>query len=134
MLGVLRSQLRGLTLRGGAFVSNPASTYLSRINHRHALSSFLQVSQFGEFSTCTDNELKEDAKGSGGISNSFRMAQKRKRNARKQIAKGDIVDLHDLLFTENRDYLVKYNDNRKVKAEHLAGKRRYLFTLSKIRW
>ncbi|KAL6542722.1 hypothetical protein OROHE_010242 [Orobanche hederae] len=41
---------------------------------------------------------------------------------RKKIAKGDIIDLHDLLFTKNRDYLVRYQDNQHVKAEHLAAK------------
>lgn len=30
------------------------------------------------------------------------------------IRKGDIIDLHDLLFTKNRDYLVKFNDDQKV--------------------
>lgn len=118
MLGVLRSRLRGLILRGGASVSNPTSTYLSRINQCHALSFFLQVSQFGEFSTCKYNELREEAKGSGGISNSFRMMQKPKRHVRKRITKGDIVDLQGLLFTENRDYLVKYKDNEKVDARY----------------
>lgn len=37
------------------------------------------------------------------------------------IRKGDVVCLSDLLFTKNRDYLVK-NNNQKVKAEQLAGK------------
>lgn len=37
------------------------------------------------------------------------------------IRKGDVVCLSDLLFTKNRDYLVK-NNNQQVKAEQLAGK------------
>lgn len=28
----------------------------------------------------------------------------------KIIEKGDVVNLSDLLFTENRDYLIRYND------------------------
>ncbi|KAK1359159.1 hypothetical protein POM88_043640 [Heracleum sosnowskyi] len=39
----------------------------------------------------------------------------------KPIRKGDVINLHDLLFTKNRDYLVRYNGD-KVKAEQLAGK------------
>lgn len=30
------------------------------------------------------------------------------------IVKGDTVNLHQLLFTKSRDYLVKYNDDRQV--------------------
>uniref|UniRef100_A0A164UNZ2 protein-disulfide reductase n=1 Tax=Daucus carota subsp. sativus TaxID=79200 RepID=A0A164UNZ2_DAUCS len=33
-----------------------------------------------------------------------------------------MINLHDLLFTKNRDYLVKYNDDQQVKAAQLAGK------------
>ncbi|KAL8094135.1 putative nucleoredoxin 1 isoform X2 [Apium graveolens] len=39
-----------------------------------------------------------------------------------KVKEGDIINLMDLLFTENRDYLVKYNGDQKVKAEQLAGK------------
>ncbi|KAL8093570.1 putative nucleoredoxin 1-2 [Apium graveolens] len=35
--------------------------------------------------------------------------------------KGDTIDLNDLLFTNERDYLIK-NDNQQVKAEDLEGK------------
>lgn len=38
------------------------------------------------------------------------------------IERGDIINLPELLFTKNRDYLVKYNSDEKVKAEQLAGK------------
>ncbi|KAL8123451.1 hypothetical protein AgCh_011427 [Apium graveolens] len=38
------------------------------------------------------------------------------------IRKGDMINLNDLLFTEHRDYLVKYDDAQQVKAAHLAGK------------
>ncbi|KAK1377324.1 hypothetical protein POM88_033517 [Heracleum sosnowskyi] len=40
----------------------------------------------------------------------------------KKIKKGDKINLHDLLFTKDRDYLVRYQDNQRVKAEHLAAK------------
>lgn len=30
------------------------------------------------------------------------------------VRKGDMINLHDLLFTKNRDYLVKYNDDQQV--------------------
>ncbi|XP_017246060.1 probable nucleoredoxin 1 isoform X2 [Daucus carota subsp. sativus] len=40
----------------------------------------------------------------------------------KRIEKGDFVDLSTLLFTANRDYLVKYNHPQQVRAEQLAGK------------
>ncbi|XP_074369425.1 putative nucleoredoxin 1 [Apium graveolens] len=38
------------------------------------------------------------------------------------VKKGEFVNLFDLLFTETRDYLIKCNDGRQVKAEELAGK------------
>ncbi|KAL6554691.1 hypothetical protein OROHE_007430 [Orobanche hederae] len=41
---------------------------------------------------------------------------------KKLINKGDVINLHDLLFTQNRDYLVRYQDNQQVKAEHLEDK------------
>ncbi|XP_017219564.1 probable nucleoredoxin 1 isoform X1 [Daucus carota subsp. sativus] len=40
----------------------------------------------------------------------------------KRIEKGDFVDLSTLLFTANRDYLIKYNHPQLVTAEQLAGK------------
>ncbi|KAK1354033.1 hypothetical protein POM88_047289 [Heracleum sosnowskyi] len=39
------------------------------------------------------------------------------------ITKGDVVNLHDLLFTDYRDYLIRYNDDRLVKAAQLEGKK-----------
>ncbi|KAK1385206.1 hypothetical protein POM88_022941 [Heracleum sosnowskyi] len=51
------------------------------------------------------------------------------------IQKGDTVNLSQLLFTKNRDYLIRYNHPQLVTAHHLAGKeKRFLFTLLKIRW
>ncbi|XP_074365761.1 putative nucleoredoxin 1 isoform X2 [Apium graveolens] len=45
-----------------------------------------------------------------------------KAEVKKQIIrKGDIISLKDLLFTSNRDYLVK-NNNEHIKAEKLEGK------------
>ncbi|KAK1350706.1 hypothetical protein POM88_054577 [Heracleum sosnowskyi] len=118
----MRSRLRGLIQREGAFkVSKHTITNVSRINQCHALSFLLQASQFGEYSTCKYNELQEAAKKSER-SHTYRMVKKPKEPERKEVTKGDIIDLHDLLFTENRDYLIKYKDNQKVKAEHLAGK------------
>lgn len=38
------------------------------------------------------------------------------------IKKGDVINLVDLLFTKDRDYLIKCNDSQQVNAEHLAGK------------
>ncbi|KAK1354704.1 hypothetical protein POM88_047960 [Heracleum sosnowskyi] len=38
------------------------------------------------------------------------------------VREGDVINLPNLLFTENRDYLVKYNDDQKVKAAQLVGK------------
>ncbi|KAK1367220.1 hypothetical protein POM88_042781 [Heracleum sosnowskyi] len=38
------------------------------------------------------------------------------------IRKGDMINLHGFLFTKDRDYLVKCNDDRQVKAVHLADK------------
>ncbi|KAK1356032.1 hypothetical protein POM88_049288 [Heracleum sosnowskyi] len=42
----------------------------------------------------------------------------------KVIRKGDTINLHDLLFTKYRDYVVRYKDNIQVqvKAAQLAGK------------
>ncbi|XP_063947406.1 probable nucleoredoxin 1-2 [Daucus carota subsp. sativus] len=37
------------------------------------------------------------------------------------VQKGDTINLNDLLFTEERDYLIK-NNNERVKAEHFEGK------------
>ncbi|KAK1380049.1 hypothetical protein POM88_026793 [Heracleum sosnowskyi] len=38
------------------------------------------------------------------------------------INKGDIVNLSQLLFTKNRDYLIKCNTGQRVKAGQLLGK------------
>ncbi|KAK1389955.1 hypothetical protein POM88_018133 [Heracleum sosnowskyi] len=48
----------------------------------------------------------------------------------KEIERGDVINLPDLLFTKNRDYLVKYSDNQRVMAEQLAGKVVVLFFVS----
>ncbi|KAK1362762.1 hypothetical protein POM88_038323 [Heracleum sosnowskyi] len=40
----------------------------------------------------------------------------------QSIQIGDVVNLSDLLFTNTRDYLIKYKDNQVVKDEQLAGK------------
>lgn len=48
----------------------------------------------------------------------------------KQIESGDVINLPDLLFTKNRDYLVRYIDNQRVMAEQLAGKIVVLFFVS----
>ncbi|XP_074324135.1 putative nucleoredoxin 1 [Apium graveolens] len=40
---------------------------------------------------------------------------------RTELKKGDIISLNELLFTSNRDYLVK-NNNQHVKADELKGK------------
>ncbi|WOH16084.1 hypothetical protein DCAR_0935633 [Daucus carota subsp. sativus] len=37
------------------------------------------------------------------------------------VSSGDIVNLHELLFTKNRDYLIKFNGDQ-VKAEQFADK------------
>ncbi|WOH08128.1 hypothetical protein DCAR_0727565 [Daucus carota subsp. sativus] len=39
-----------------------------------------------------------------------------------KVTKGDVIDIRKFLFTEYRDYLIRYDDNTQVKAEHLAGK------------
>lgn len=28
---------------------------------------------------------------------------------------GDVININDLLFTKNRDYLIRYNDNQRVR-------------------
>lgn len=35
------------------------------------------------------------------------------------VKEGDIINLMDLLFTEKRDYLVKYNDYQKVCTTYM---------------
>ncbi|KAK1377764.1 hypothetical protein POM88_024508 [Heracleum sosnowskyi] len=47
---------------------------------------------------------------------------------KRSIRKGDTISLKDLLFTNNRDYVIK-NNNQYVKAEQLKDKIRYLFIL-----
>ncbi|KAL6580367.1 hypothetical protein OROMI_008391 [Orobanche minor] len=111
MLGVLRNRCLG---RGGAALFlKPTNTYTynnlpSTVNHRYLL-SFLQVSHIGDYFTTKrlydiDHE-EEDIE-----------------TKKKLINKGDVINLHDLLFTRNRDYLVRYQDNQQVKAEHLEDK------------
>ncbi|KAK1385210.1 hypothetical protein POM88_022945 [Heracleum sosnowskyi] len=39
-----------------------------------------------------------------------------------RIQKGDHVNLSQLLFTTNRDYLIRFNDPRPVTADKFAGK------------
>ncbi|XP_063942572.1 probable nucleoredoxin 1 isoform X2 [Daucus carota subsp. sativus] len=51
-----------------------------------------------------------------------RMQGGRRDKKELKVKEGDIINLMDLLFTENRDYLVKHSDDLKVKAEHLVGK------------
>ncbi|KAL6496500.1 hypothetical protein OROGR_029758 [Orobanche gracilis] len=45
-----------------------------------------------------------------------------KRKRKREVNNGDILNLSDLLFTNQRDHLIKYNDNQLVKAEQLADK------------
>ncbi|KAK1369999.1 hypothetical protein POM88_036091 [Heracleum sosnowskyi] len=65
----------------------------------------------------------------------------------QKVTKGDVIDLRKFLFTNYRDYLIRYNDKTQVKAEQLAGKapldvimssrtkeKRYLLVLLKERW
>ncbi|KAK1362766.1 hypothetical protein POM88_038327 [Heracleum sosnowskyi] len=48
--------------------------------------------------------------------------KKRKQTSEEQTTQiGDVVNLSDLLFTNTRDYLIKYKDNQVVKDEQLAG-------------
>ncbi|KAK1361518.1 hypothetical protein POM88_045992 [Heracleum sosnowskyi] len=55
----------------------------------------------------------------------------KKQNIKYQkVTKGDVIDLREFLFTEYRDYLIRYNDNTKVKAEQLAGKVILLYFVS----
>ncbi|KAL8114913.1 putative nucleoredoxin 1 [Apium graveolens] len=82
----------------------------STVNHRY-LFSFLQVSHAGDYFTnkrlYPSEDDEEEIQGP---------------DTKKKISKGDVIDLHDLLFTKNRDYLVRYQNNQQVKAEHLAAK------------
>lgn len=32
-----------------------------------------------------------------------------------RIKRGDVINLNDLLFTKDRDYLIRYNDNGQVR-------------------
>lgn len=38
---------------------------------------------------------------------------------KKKIKKGDKINLHDLLFTKDRDYLVRYQDNQRVRYVYI---------------
>ena len=52
----------------------------------------------------------------------YKRSEYEKYEVKKQIIrKGDVISLKDILFTKNRDYLVKNNKER-VKAEHLEDK------------
>lgn len=109
MLGLLRN--RCLRRGGAALFLKPTNTYThnnlpSTVNHRYIL-SFLQVSHIGDYFTSKRLYAYDDGE-----------ENKKEEN----ISKGDVIDLHDLLFTENRDYLVRYQDKQQVKAEHLAAK------------
>ncbi|KAK1405528.1 hypothetical protein POM88_005133 [Heracleum sosnowskyi] len=45
---------------------------------------------------------------------------------KNRIKKGDIVNLSQLLFTKDRDFLITYNDrDRPVRAEHLEEARKH---------
>ncbi|KAK1354709.1 hypothetical protein POM88_047965 [Heracleum sosnowskyi] len=80
--------------------------------------------------TSTIYKVKEEING-GSISNpsmsSMSSAKKgmqvetQDKDELTDIKEGDVINLRDLLFTENRDYLIKYND-QKVRAEQLEGK------------
>lgn len=50
--------------------------------------------------------------------------KKKKKKKRKpvEVKTGDRFNLSDLLFTKDRDFLIKYNHNQPVKAEQLANK------------
>ncbi|KAK1385207.1 hypothetical protein POM88_022942 [Heracleum sosnowskyi] len=63
--------------------------------------------------------LSEEAKGSCD-SDSGILETKEKQL--EMIEKGDTVNLSELLFTKNRDYLIRYNDPQRVTADQLAGK------------
>ncbi|KAK1376785.1 hypothetical protein POM88_032978 [Heracleum sosnowskyi] len=98
---------------GGAIFSNPTKTNLfSTPNHRYVF-SLLQVSHIGDYFTSKAIYETEDEANGGEVEGP---------DLQKKIKKGDKINLHDLLFTKDRDYLVRYQDNQRVKAEHLAAK------------
>ncbi|KAK1352078.1 hypothetical protein POM88_053792 [Heracleum sosnowskyi] len=88
--------------------STVASTFTCPFNSTATnSSSYLQTYPF---SNCPDNlHLKyhgaKDQETQGEI---------------KIIRKGDTISLQDLLFTKDRDYLVRYNGDQQVKAAHLT--------------
>ncbi|KAL6544900.1 hypothetical protein OROMI_023762 [Orobanche minor] len=125
MLGLLRNRCLWRGVGVGSILSNPTNTYnyiSSTSNHRYVLSSFLQVSHIGDYFTNKSLYAWEDIAKVESFSKEVEEP--------KRIAKGDIIDLHDLLFTKNRDYLVRYQDNQHVKAEHLAAKVIVIYFLS----
>ncbi|KAK1352085.1 hypothetical protein POM88_053799 [Heracleum sosnowskyi] len=88
------------------------STAASCFNSTATNSSFYSYLQTSPYSNYPDNlHLKyhgaKDQETQGEI---------------KIIRKGDTISLRDLLFTKDRDYLVRYNGDQQVKAAHLAGK------------
>ncbi|KAL6496485.1 hypothetical protein OROGR_029743 [Orobanche gracilis] len=60
-----------------------------------------------------ERKIKKKKKTTGveGKTTMSKVKGKRKR----EVNNGDILNLPDLLFTDQRDYLIKYNDNQLVK-------------------
>ncbi|KAL6561993.1 hypothetical protein OROGR_003000 [Orobanche gracilis] len=137
-------------LIGRAFLSNSLSPAKSRNRYVFPSLIFfrsLKVAQFEEYPKSKYYEMGGEVKG-GSVSNPgiltteevqprskyYEMGGEAKGGyvsnpgiltteevQKQRIDKGDIVNMHDLLFTSNRDYLVKYN-NQQVIAKQLEGK------------
>ncbi|KAK1390848.1 hypothetical protein POM88_019026 [Heracleum sosnowskyi] len=112
----LRRNLGKLVVLGGEVFrkSNDTSrrTILTSIKDIYASSTIFSSFNSLHFSGYTESRhYHADAETKGGCDHTFE----------RKIRKGDTICLNDLLFTNNRDYLIK-NNNQHVKAEHLEGK------------
>ena len=61
-----------------------------------------------------------------------RMQGGRRDKKELKVKEGDIINLMDLLFTENRDYLVKHSDDLKVcTIQYFIGMSLHMFSFAR---
>ncbi|KAK1380632.1 hypothetical protein POM88_027376 [Heracleum sosnowskyi] len=100
----------------GKYLTNPIYTNCTRTisTRRRIKDSYVFPTILNDFNLSGYTDCKHyhtEAETDGGSDFKYK----------RSIRKGDTISLNDLLFTSNRDYLIKKN-NQYVKADHLNDK------------
>ncbi|KAL6558384.1 ATP-citrate synthase alpha chain protein 1 [Orobanche minor] len=103
--------------------SSDGYTLSTRFNSSRS-TPFLHFSRCIHLGANPENMLNKKVETNQGSSFNLSVVMKAFRKGKvllRGLQEGDTVDLYDLLFTKDRDYLIKCNGGQKVKAEQLEG-------------